>query len=44
MCFQYGDKPESCFEVIFNGPSMEMYKDGALDGNGMLIEGNLNNF
>ncbi|MGI9450477.1 MAG: hypothetical protein ACR2QH_07565 [Geminicoccaceae bacterium] len=44
MCFQYGDKPENCFEVRFNGPSMEMYKDGALDGNGMLIKGNANNF
>lgn len=44
MCFQYGDKPESCFEVRFNGPSMEMYKDGELDGNGMLIEGNPNDF
>ncbi|MGI9486716.1 MAG: hypothetical protein ACR2RF_12730 [Geminicoccaceae bacterium] len=44
MCFQYGDKLESCFEVRFHGPSMEMYKDGKLDGNGMLIEGNPNNF
>ena len=44
MCFQYGDKPERCFGVRFNGPSMEMYKDGTLDGNGMLIEGNANSF
>jgi hypothetical protein len=44
MCFQYGDKPEGCFEVKFHGPSMEMYKDGKLDGNGMLIEGNPNDF
>lgn len=44
MCFQYGEKPESCFDVRFNGPSMEMYKDGEIDGNGMLIEGNPNNF
>ena len=44
MCFQYGDKPERCFEVRFNGPSMEMYKDSELDGNGMLIEGNPSNF
>lgn len=44
MCFQYGSDPERCFEVRFNGPSMEMYKDGALDGNGMLIEGNGNDF
>lgn len=44
MCFQYGDKPERCLDVRFHGPSMEMYKDGKLDGNGMLIEGNPNNF
>ena len=44
MCFQYGDKPETCFEVKFNGPPMEMYKDGVLDGNGMLFEGNPNDF
>ena len=44
MCFQYGEDPESCFEVRLNGPSMEMYKDGAIDGNGMLIKGNPSNF
>ena len=44
MCFQYGDKPERCFEVRFHGPSMEMHKDGKLEGNGMLIEGNPNDF
>lgn len=44
MCFQYGEKPENCFEVRFNGPSMEMYKGGEIDGNGMLIKGNPNNF
>ena len=40
MCFQYGEDPERCFEVTVNGPSMVMYKDGDIDGNGMLIEGN----
>lgn len=40
MCFQYGDKPERCFEVTIHGPSMVMYKDGKIDGNGMLIGGN----
>ena len=44
MCFQYGQDPERCFEVRLNGPSMEMYKNGAIDGNGMLIPGNPNNF
>ena len=44
MCFQYGDKPERCFAVTLNGPSMEMLKDGKIDGNGMLLPGNPNNF
>ena len=44
MCFQYGSDPERCFEVRLHGPSMEMYKDGELDGNGMLISGNPNEF
>lgn len=44
MCFQYGDKPERCFGVTIEGPSMVMYKDGQIDGNGMLIPGNPNDF
>lgn len=40
MCFRYGEDPERCFEVTINGPSMVMYKDGKIDGNGMLVEGN----
>ena len=44
MCFQYGDKPERCFGVELQGPSMVMLKDGEIDGNGMLIPGNVNGF
>ena len=44
MCFQYGDKPETCWNVEINGPSMVMFKDGKVDGNGMLIKGNAHNF
>jgi hypothetical protein len=44
MCFQYGDDPERCFEVTLDGPSMVMHKDGEIDGNGMLILGNPNDF
>ena len=40
MCFQYGDKPERCFGITLEGPSMVMLKDGKIDGNGMLISGN----
>ena len=44
MCFQYGDSPERCFAVTIDGPSMVMYKEGKIDGNGMLIPGNPNGF
>jgi len=44
MCFQYGDGAERCFAVEVNGPAMTMYKDGKVDGNGILIEGNPNKF
>ena len=44
MCFQYGDKPENCWKVAIEGPAMTMYKDGNVDGNGMLIKGNPNDF
>ncbi len=44
MCFQYGDGAERCFGVEINGPSMTLYKDGAVDGNGILIAGNPNGF
>ena len=44
MCFQYGDNPERCFDVTIDGPSMVMYKEGKIDGNGMLIPGNPNGF
>ncbi|WP_282611210.1 hypothetical protein [Pelagibius sp. Alg239-R121] len=44
MCFQYGDKPERCFGVELHGPSMTMFKDGEIDGNGMLIPGNPSKF
>lgn len=44
MCFQYGDSAERCFAVSIDGPSMVMYKEGKIDGNGMLIPGNPNGF
>ena len=44
MCFQYGDGPERCFGVTIDGPSMVMYKEGEIDGNGMLIPGNPSGF
>ncbi len=44
MCFQYGDNPENCWQVQIDGPAMTMYKDGKIDGNGILVEGNPQKF
>ena len=44
MCFQYGSDPESCWHIELNGPAMTLIKDGAVDGAGMLIQGNPNEF
>jgi len=44
MCFQYGDNPEKCWQVELNGPAMTLYKDGKVDGSGMLVSGNPNEF
>lgn len=39
MCFAYGEAP-TCYGVSIDGPSMILRQDGAIKGNGMLIEGN----
>lgn len=44
MCFQYGDNAENCWQVKIDGPAMTMYKDGKIDGNGILVDGNPHNF
>ena len=44
MCFQYGTNAEKCWEVRLEGPAMTMYKDGKVDGNGILVDGNPQNF
>lgn len=44
MCFQYGDAAPDCWEVEIKGPAVIFYKDGTLDGIGMVVEGNPNNF
>ena len=44
MCFQYGDKPETCWQVVIQDAAMTMLKDGVVDGNGMLIKGNFFDF
>jgi len=44
VCFVYEGTPESCWTVEMNGPAITLYKDGEVDGVGMLIEGNPNEF
>ena len=44
MCFQYGDSAETCWQVQIDGPAMTMYKEGAIDGNGILVPGNPQKF
>jgi hypothetical protein len=44
MCFQYGDKPEGCWEIELDDPAMTLLKEGKVDGSGMLIEGNPHGF
>lgn len=44
MCFTYGDNPEKCWGLEINGPAVTLYKDGKVDGTGILIDGNPNNF
>ena len=44
MCFTYGENPEKCWDMEIQGPSMIMFKNGAVDGNGILLEGNPGSF
>lgn len=39
MCFDYGEDV-TCYQVSIDGPSMVLRQDGAIKGNGMLVEGN----
>ena len=44
MCFSYDGGPEACWGVAINGPALTLYKDGKVDGVGILIDGNPNKF
>ena len=44
MCFQYGTDPETCWKVQIEDSAMTLYKDGKVDGNGMLVKGNQHGF
>lgn len=40
MCFAYGGGEETCWHLEINGPAVTLYKDGEVDGAGMLVDGN----
>lgn len=44
MCFKYGSDPTKCWGIAINGPAITLYKDGKVDGAGVLVPGNPNNF
>nr|WP_317054802.1 hypothetical protein [Roseovarius sp. W115] len=44
MCFQYGTDPESCWQLKINGEAVTLFKDGKVDGSGVVVEGNPNNY
>lgn len=44
MCFQYGTDPENCWDLKIDGNVVTLYKDGAVDGAGVLVKGNPNGF
>lgn len=44
MCFQYGTDPEGCWQLKIEGDAVTLFKDGKVDGSGVTVPGNPNNF
>jgi hypothetical protein len=44
MCFQYGSDPKDCWQVGADGDNVEWIKDGMVEGTGLIVDGNPNNF
>lgn len=44
MCFQYGSDPKSCWQVGVEGDQIQWIKDGKVEGTGIAVDGNPNNF
>ncbi|WP_170769651.1 hypothetical protein [Ruegeria lacuscaerulensis] len=44
MCFQYGTDPKNCWELKIDGVAVTLFKDGKIDGSGVVVEGNTNGF
>ncbi|WP_152563280.1 hypothetical protein [Ruegeria halocynthiae] len=44
MCFQYGTDPENCWDLKIEGAAITLFKDGKVDGAGVVVEGNPNSY
>jgi len=44
MCFQYGTDPENCWNLKIEGAAVTLFKDGKVDGSGVVVKGNPNGF
>ena len=44
MCFQYGSDPQKCLQVGTIGDQIQWFKGRRVDGTGMLVLGNPNNY
>ena len=44
MCFQYGTDPQNCWDLKIDGAAVTLYKDGKVDGAGVVVKGNPNEF
>lgn len=44
MCFQYGADPKNCWNLKIDGAAVTLFKDGEVDGSGVVVKGNSNNF
>lgn len=44
MCFQYGTDPENCWDLKIEGAAVTLFKDGKVDGSGVVVKGNTNNY
>ncbi|MEM1005052.1 MAG: hypothetical protein AAF496_04635 [Pseudomonadota bacterium] len=44
MCFQYGTDPKNCWDLKIDGAAVTLYKDGKVDGAGVVVPGNPNEY
>lgn len=44
MCFKYGTDPENCWDLKIDGAAVTLFKDGKVDGAGVVVKGNPNGY